>query len=324
MSRVLTGDKLVESVRNRAMIPSDTSLYTDENILAIANEEIDVQLLDKLLSLHEEHLTIHIDIPSNENGVYDIPHRAVGNKLRDIIMISGGNHYEMTQISIGELSDYIYDGQTFSQGLDKFYIESNQIKIVNNKKGYDTIRIYYYIRPSFLVLESDAAKITEKVIDGAEVVFKFNKIPNDFTNESQYDIVGYRTPNKIKCLDLVPVPQSVNVIAKQMRFNKEDIEKYLDQIIVGDYVCQAEESPVPNIPTEMHPVLAQLTAVHILEAMGDTEALGNAQRRLDSMVKSVMSLVDDRVELAPKKIKPRNGALNEAISHSYRGKRRGR
>jgi hypothetical protein len=324
MSRVLTGDKLVESVRNRAMIPNDTSLYTDENILDIANEEIDVQLLDKLLSLHEEHLTVHIDIPRNAEGIYDIPYRAVGNKVRDITMVTGGTFYEMTQISIGELPDYTYDNQTFSQGLDKFYVESNQIKMINNNRGYDFIRVYFYIRPNVLVLEKDAGKISRIVEEGDEVVFKFDKLPNDYSTATVFDIVGASTPNKIKCWDIEAVEEGVNVLTAQIRFKKEDVEPFLGDIKEGDYVCQAEESPVPNLPTEMHPVLAQLTAVHILEAMGDTEALGNAQRRLERMNKSVMSLVDDRVELAPKKIRPRNGVLNESRGFSYRRKRRGR
>lgn len=323
MSRVLTGDKLVESVRNRAMIPNDTSLYTDQNILDIANEEIDVQLLDKLLSLHEEHLTVHIDIPKNSKGVYDIPYRAVGNKIRDIVMVIGGTNYEMSQISIGELSDYSYDDETFSQGLDKFYIESNQIKLINNNRGYDVIRIYFYIRPNVVTLEKSAAKITEIIDEGEEVLFKFSSVPSTFTSNSIFDVVGYRTPNKIKAWDIEVVQDSINVISKQMKFKKENIQQFLDSINEGDYICLSEESPIPNIPTEMHPVLAQLTAVHILEAMGDTEALGNAQRRLNAMTKSVMSLVDDRVELAPKKIRPRNGVLNESRGYSYRRRRRG-
>ena len=169
-----------------------------------------------------------------------------------------------------------------------------------------------------------AGKIASIEPDGDEVVIKFDTTPAAFSNATIFDIVGFKTPNKIKCWDLEAVEESVDVLTGQMRFKTEDIEKWLDSINEGDYVCIAEESPVPNIPTEMHPVLAQLTAVHILEAMGDTEALGNAQRRLDTMTKSVMSLVDDRVELAPKKIRPRNGALNEARGHSYRRKRRGR
>lgn len=323
MSRILTGDKLVESVRNRAFVPNDTSVYTDQNILDIANEEIDVQLLDKLLALHEEHLTTHIDVPRNDEGSYDIPYRAVGNKIRDVVLISGGTQYEMTQISIGELPDYTYDSNATSNGFDKFYVESNQVKFVHKTRSYDTVRIYFYIRPNVLTKVEKSASISQAPTNnGTEVTIQFTSIPNSFASISTFDIVGNRTPNKIKAWDLVPT--EVNTSLKYIKFNTSDIEEYLGDIKVGDYVCQAEESPVPNLPTEMHPLLAQLTAVHILEALGDSEGLANAQRRLDKMNASVMSLVDDRVELAPKKIRPRNGVLNEARMGRSNRKRRGR
>lgn len=322
MSRVLTGNKLVESVRNRAMIPNDTSVYTDQNILDIANEEIDVQLLDKLLTLHEEHLTVHIDVPRNDNGVYDIPYRSVGNKIRDVVMINGGNQYELSQISIGELPDYSYDNSTYSSGMDKFYVESNQIKFINPTRSYDTVRIYFYIRPSVLTKTEKSAVITSITSDATDTTFTFSSIPNDFASTAIFDIVGSRSPNRIKGWDLQV--SEVNTSLKYVKFNNSDVEDILGDIRVGDYVCQAEESPVPNLPTEMHPLLAQLTAVHILEALGDSEGLANAERRLNKMNKSVMELVDDRVELAPKKIRPRNGVLNEARSGVYRRRRRGK
>ena len=129
----------------------------------------------------------------------------------------------MTQISIGELPDYTFDNQTFSQGLDKFYVESNQVKLINNNRGYDTLRIYFYIRPSFLTLESKAGKIISINEDGNDIVFKFNSLPRDFSDNIAYDIVGYKTPNKIKKWDLLPVPESVSVVGKEMRFKKEEI-----------------------------------------------------------------------------------------------------
>jgi hypothetical protein len=146
-------------------------------------------------------------------------------------------------------------------------------------------------------------------------------MPSKFTSLIQYDVVGHRSPNKIKVWDLIPT--EVNASLKYVKFNLSDIEDVLGEIKVGDYVCQAEESPVPNIPTEMHPVLAQLTAVHALESLGDSEGLANAQKRLERMERSVMQLVDDRVELANKKIKPRNGTLNETRSGYYNRRRRG-
>lgn len=321
MSRVLTGDKLVESIRNRAMIPNDTSVYTDDNLLDIANEEIDVQLLDKLLSLHEEHLTVSVEIAANNEGIFEIPYRAVGNKIRDIALISGKTIYEMTQVSVGELSDFTIDSEAYTNGFDKFYIEHNKIKLIHPSRSYDKVRIYYHIRPNYLTTVNKAAVISSIVVDDVsdEVTYNFTSTPSAFNASILYDFVGAKTPNKIKAYDIAP--KEVNTSLNFVKFTKSDIAD-VDDILVGDYLCVAEQSPVPNLPTEMHPVLAQLVAVHVLEAMGDTEGLANAEKRLQKMTRSVMQLVDDRVELAPRKIRPRNGTLAEGRYGNYR--RRGR
>ena len=40
MARPIIASKLIRSVRNRALIPTDTSVFTDEDILDILNEEV--------------------------------------------------------------------------------------------------------------------------------------------------------------------------------------------------------------------------------------------------------------------------------------------
>jgi hypothetical protein len=321
MSRVLTGDKLVESIRLRAFIPDDTATYTDQDILNVANEEMDVQLLDKLLSLHEEHLTVHVDIPRNSSGVYEIPYRAIGNKVRDVSLVTGGQVYELSQVSIGELSDYSFTNATIVDDLDKFYIESNFIKVLQPSRSYDSIRIHYYIRPSVITKMDKAGTISSINPSGNNYIVQLasGSIPKTFTANMQFDIVGKKTPNKIKVWDLQPT--SYNNSTGTFIFPRASLEPFINEIIVGDYMCQAEESPVPNIPTEMHPVLAQLAAVHILESLGDSEGLGNAERRLNKLITSTTKLVDARVELAPKKIKPRHGTLQQSIG-GYIGRKR--
>jgi hypothetical protein len=108
MSRILTSSKLIQSVRKRAMIPTDTSVYKDEDILDILNEEIDAGLMSTLLVLHEEYLVNYIDLPFDPStDRYVIPYRASGNKLREVsIVTSDGNHYELSRISLDQLSDY--------------------------------------------------------------------------------------------------------------------------------------------------------------------------------------------------------------------------
>jgi hypothetical protein len=324
MSRVLTGDKLIDSVRKRTMTPDDTTIYTDQDILDIVNEELDVEVLENLLALHEEHLTTHIDVPRNADGVYEIPYRAIGNKLRDVSLKSGSEVvYELTQVSLGELPDYSYSVDSNAY-LDKFYVESNKIKLLQPNRNYDSIRFYFYIRPSVLTKVEQAGIISSIVKDenADEITISMSSLGRNFSANCCYDIVGKRTPNKIKAWDLDPIQYVTTGTTGYVKFTLSELGDDVDDIIVGDYVTIAEQSPVPNIPTEMHPVLAQAGAIQLLEALGDTEGLTNAQRRLDKMTKAVQSLVDDRVELAPKKIKPRHSTLSQALGSSkkYRGR----
>lgn len=328
MSRILTGDKLIESVRNRAMVPSDNRTFDDNNILAIANEEMDVQLLDKLLSIKEGHLATHIDIPKNSEGIYNIPDRAIGNKLMDVSLLEGNQVWETTQIGISELPDH--DEAYSSIGMDRFYIEGNQIKLIQPTRSYEFVRMYFYIRPNVLTKVNQAAIIKNIVndVNAGITTFTFSSMPNKFQltdgtlgSTLKYDIVDSKSPNKILLWDLTPT--SINTSLKALSFNTSDLESQLKNIKQGDFITFAEESPVPNIPTEMHPVLAQLTAVHILEAMGDTEGLNNAKVRLDRMVASTVQIVDDRVELAPKKIKPKHGTLTDVFISQNLRRRKG-
>ena len=319
MSRILNGDRLISSVRKRAMMPDDTSVFTDQDILDIANEEIDVNLLDKLLTLHEEHLTTHIDFDRNTNGVYNIPYRSVGNKIRDISLVIGDNNIqELSQVGIGELSDYYDSSDSSGSSAYKFYVENNQIKLVNPNVTYAKVRIYFYIRPNVITKLNRAGRINSINNTGTSTTFTLDTFPSNFNSSSVFDIVGYRTPNKIKEFDL---PQSTsNSVTKTVTILNSNLIN-LSDIKVGDYICLAEESPFPNMPTEFHPLIAQLTSIHLLESTGDTEALNNAEKRKTLMQTSVMSIVDDRVELAPKKIKPRHGTLRQNISTVGRSKR---
>lgn len=312
MSRVLTSSKLIDSIRKRAMIPDDTSTFEDQDILDILNEEIDAGLLATIMSLNEEHLVTFEDEPltTNKNG-YKIPYRAVGNKLRDVAIVTPNSsgtglideHYELSRISLEELSDYRNNYVSFDE--DTFYVQGNQVFLVqSDARGGTHIRMYFYLRPNSIVLQERTAKVI--AIDTNTGVVSLDSFPDDFANLPDFDFIEHRSPNKILSYDISP--SSVDSSTRTITFTASDIP---DDLKVGDYVCIAEETPVPNIPTEYHPLLAQRAAVHILEAMGDTEGLSNATRKLKQMEDSIMQITDDRVEGAPQKINPRHSTLVE-------------
>lgn len=320
MARILTGDSMIKSVRQRTMTPDDTSTFTDDSVLDIIDEELSAQVLDKLLLLHGENLTISVDVPVNQEGEYEIPYRAVGNKLRDISLISGSSIYELSQVSIGELSDYSY-GESSSQNLDKFYLENNKVKLIKPARTHSTVRIRYYLRPNYLTKMNEAGVIESIDTTTPGIVeFRLSSVGKNFGQQLKYDVIGSKSPNKIKSFDATAIAYTKVGDTGTLTFDSGDLGTVLDTISAGDYISLAEETPVPNIPTEMHPLLAQASAINILESLNDTEALTNATRRMEKMVKAIQNLIDDRVELAPKKIKQRHGTLSSVLGF---GRRRG-
>jgi hypothetical protein len=322
MSRILNGDAMINSARRRTMTPEDTSTFTDADILDILDEEMNAQVLDKLKVLHGDNLTVVVDIPRNDEGSYDIPYRAVGNTLRDLSMVQGDVLYELSQISIGELPDHTYSSDSNAY-MDMFYMENSQIKLVGPSRSYTSIRMRFMLRPNVLTKQEEAGTISDIVTDdiAGTTTLVLSSVGRNFVSGVEYDIIGAKSPNKIKAFDKLPTSVSIGS-SGSIVFNTADLSNELRDIKKGDYVSLAGETPVPNIPTEMHPLLAQAAAVQLLESMTDTEALTNAQKRMEKMTASIQTLVDNRVDLAPKKIKPRHSALTSAIG--TRRKNRGR
>lgn len=299
--RQLIASRLIKSVRERAMIPDDISVYDDESILDILNEEVDVGLLDTLLVLHEEHLVTYTNqapIQTETGSRVIIPSRSVGSKLREVRRLTDGRSCEMSRIDLGEMSDY--ESGTFDTGRELFYVEGDEIVFVNNTTSM--IRLYYHLRPNIITLESLSGQIS--AFDTTTGVIQFDEIPKDFVNLKKFDFIQNNSPNKILSFDNPIVSVSIST-----RTITIDPAYFPRRLSVGDWVCVSETSPYPNVPTEMHPLLAQRAAIFILEALGDSENLASARGKLIQMEKSIQKTLDDRVEGAPRKIKSRHGFL---------------
>ncbi len=299
MARNLIATKLIKSVRDRAMIPDDVEVYDDASILDILNEEIDVGLLDTLLTLHEEHLVTYTDKQATDGKRLVIPSRSVASKLRDIHKLTGSTVREMSRVTLEELSDY--NNSSFYLNSDLFYVEGDEIVMVDTSN--EIMRMYFHLRPNVIVLESTCAKIT--AIDRTTGIIQFDSIPKEFTNITEIDFIQEKSPNKILSFDIAV--DSVSVSTRNITVNPSSIPS---RLTVGDWVCPVETSPYPNVPTEMHPLLAQRAACFILEALGDNDNLASARGKLNQMEKSIQKILDDRVEGAPRKIKSRHGFLS--------------
>lgn len=325
MAKILTSNSLIASIKRRAMIPSDQVTFENSEFLDMLNEEIQYFGIPHLLSTYEEYLVNHIDLPlTTDSYKYDIPERAVGNKLRGVFLVdstvqNGENLYDLSRIELEDVPQYTNYNNNFINGLNSvYYIEDNKVILADELPFTNgSLRMYFYMKPNTLVDEDRAGVITS--INRTTGVISLSNFPSDFSNLPIMDFVQKKSPNKILGFDIQP--SSVNSNTKTITFDVTDIP---DNLVIGDYINFAQETIVPQMPTELHPILAQRVAVAALESMGDFEGMDKAQTRLDRMEKATLTILDNRVESDNQKVRNSNSPLQESTSGNFGYRRKGK
>ena len=81
-------------------------------------------------------------------------------------------------------------------------------------------------------------------------------------------------------------------------------------LVVGDYICLANECIIPQIPSDLHEILSERVSSRVQRAIGDQAGLQATQGKIQEMEGSQAKLIDNRTEGAPQKILGRHTFLN--------------
>lgn len=126
---------------------------------------------------------------------------------------------------------------------------------------------------------------------------EFQSVPSVITNNSLVDFLQTKPGHQIYHYD---VQLSSNAIAgSTIDFNEDDIPEYL---VIGDYVCLANECIIPYLPPELHNILVERTCAKILSAIGDQQGLAATNMKIADLERRQNPLIDNRVENAPQKV----------------------
>lgn len=312
---VLTSSQLIADVKRKAMIPQNQSTFTDDDFLAIANDEMLIGLLPSILKVHEEYYVYpETQALISNQSTYPIPYRAVGQRLRDLFWTDdNGNYRNMARVSPDD-KDIFQQSYIATQFLF-FYIEGNSYTLIpavgNGPPG--SLKTTYYMRPNALVTEDRVATIQNITIDTVNNVttFTVDQIPKGFTTNQLLDILQTRPGHKLIKYDLNAAEISTTNLT--ISFPITDLntsDTQLDSsIIVGDYIAFAGECIIPQCPPELHSVLVQRVIARVLDALGDAQGLNNANVKLQEMETKTLQIIDNRVEGAPEKVTNRRGLL---------------
>lgn len=316
MAKSFTSSVLIESVKRRANIPLNQVTFKDADILAFANEEMSLGLVPSIMRVHEDYMLYSEETPliaAKTN--YAIPHRAIGNKLRDVkYKDTNGNLYEMTRVPVD--NEEMYSGSASTSSIHAFTVKNNEIYLLPYITGAVTgsLVFYYYIRPNEMVDEDRCAIITSINTTTGEITI--DDMPEDFSLSLNYDLISAKSPYNHLSIELTAT--SINSTTNVIQFDPADLPYGLS---VGDYVNIEQECIVPQVPYDLHVVLAHRVANRCLEAQGDTEGLANASKKLAEMEFNLNTLVDNRVEGSPQKVIAKYSPLRMGLNkRRYRGR----
>ena len=319
-------DDLLKSIKLGCMVPVSQIALSDEDILFLASEELELDVLSSVLQAREEY-NVYVDTqPKNTSGQYPIPSRASGSRLRSVFLKDSNNNlYRCSEISVDEvplLQNYYNNGVWDPM----FYVQNNKVIFLNQTAQTISaayVVLHYYLDPNSLVLPSAALTITSIDTVTGQIMVSERQIPDTFDPGTTIDFIKGTPSNIIEGMDIEVVSVSSNTPVTAQKYIYVDPSDLPSDLAVGDYVSIAGTSPVPQLTSNLRPLLAQATICRILESQGDNNNIAIAQKKLDKMVKGMSTLIQDRTEGNPKKIVNRTGIMRAScIGSGNRGGRR--
>jgi hypothetical protein len=154
-----------------------------------------------------------------------------------------------------------------------------------------SLRMRYYLRPSTLIATTAAATVASGTgpwtLSGGYATL---------TTPGTYDCVQSGSPFGVRQASFAGSIAGASLTAAT-----------LTTVSAGDWITNADESPVVQAPVEFHDLLAQKVAVKVLESKGMTEKLGSAREELGRMETDASNLITPRVDGEPKRAVARGG-----------------
>lgn len=296
MAQDFTTTGLLASIKRRGMLPSTSETLSNSDFLELATEELQTYVMEALLAAGEDYALDDYDISTTAStSSYALPQRASASLIRSVLYNSGnGTYAPLQRITPERVASF----SSTSAHPEAFVLEDDRIILVPTPSSTGTLRLKHPRRPGKLVTTSAVATIAS-IDAGRTVITTSSTIPSSFTTGLLVDVVDEKPGFGTLALEsTTTATTSGTTITLTTALSST--------VTAGDYVCLAGESPVPQIPVELHPLLAQRTAAVALRALGDSKA-NQADAAVERMRALAVSMLNPRTKGSPQYIINRNG-----------------
>lgn len=298
-------ENLLESIKQRSFAPISQSTFQDSNLISLANEELDLNLVADLVAAREDFFLTNESTSIRESvSHYSIPSRAIGNALKTLFYVYSADSrpQELTLIDPSRRGEYA----ATSSSPEAYYFEGDEVVLVpmpNSATG--SLLFSFAAKPNQLIATSSCAKISTKTQNVSTMTFG---VDTDLTASlavgSYVDILSAVSPFKLWTYRAA----IVSIASSTIELSLTDVLDMAGAVVepqVGDYICPTGYANIPQIPIAYHVVLAQSVVVRMLEGLGDLNKQTKAEQTLQKLEQKALSLIQNRVETTPKKISTR-------------------
>jgi hypothetical protein len=291
-------DETISGLKRRANIPTSSESWTAADFRAYANDSMRGYILPLLRRLSEEFFVTTLDTTvTSGTAAYRISYRALGEALRDVQFSDGaGGYRSLHRIEPHQGSSYLAQAGGLA---DRYYLQDDKVVLLPTPaSSTDVLRVKAMVRPNKLVATSGVYKVT---VVGATTL---TVTPLDTSVTANAATTLGASPT----IDIIKGQPGFRHIALDLSatISTNTVTCTTTGVSVGDYVCTAEESPVAQIPAELHPLLAQDIACAVLRA-SNSPSLGPAEAERNRLESIAMGLFSPRTENQPRYVTNRHG-----------------
>lgn len=286
----MTCDEFLETVKTLITVPSNQSLLDDEDILRLADFENRNTVTPLIESLNQDYfLTSSQRFPLQPNqSRYSIPARAVGRKLKDLVLTDSSNGYWNFSLVGLERGHLIRFGE-IPFGF-RFEGDSVVIMPVPTATTDFGITFYYSATPGRYVKSAESAVVDSVV--GNDITFV--SLPTAFSANRRVDGISSEGGSWFRFIGA----KITNVTGNTLTLDQE----VPPEVVAGDYVSLTGESPVIQLPEEAIPLLLNSTSKRILAAISDFEGKNDIEQEIEQQKDTVAKLLQPRVSSQPTRL----------------------
>ncbi len=287
-------DSLAAKVNLKCLNPISQNTYELADIVTLMNDELSQGVVPLIKKTQQEYFVYNVDQTIvNGQSFYEVPRRAIGNALRDVVLVdSAGNEVALNNlmreyIKVSFPFNFVPAIWTFGQ-----YMTANGVNLYNTMiQTYTsyTLRFITERRPNVLTLSTNCGQIVAITGD----ILTLSYVDPTWTTETTFDIIK----------PLPPFASVVDDIAiTTINGLQVTIASVPDGLEEGQWFCPAGLACIPQIPYDMFPLLVERTVATIAEAMDMSQLLASSKAKIAEFESNAMAMIRPRVTGSPRVI----------------------